>query len=203
MAQCVVCGEEFSRNPLAKHFRVYTCGLCGGAVGDGCYERKSNELGHDTVTCRTCLAQGKTSSSPDDPLFSRSAVTLSAKVRDAGIEVLDEAEKRLAARVDQAEERLRSVSQEVLSDAERRAEAFTQKQLSDLETRARKLKDEGFGQAHELAEKTVRETEEALQRLAREEVRLAVYLALAMAGLVAVSGAVSLLFAWLHRFMAR
>ncbi|MBE7462465.1 MAG: hypothetical protein HS116_03125 [Planctomycetes bacterium] len=174
MAQCVVCQEEFHRlNPLAKHARQFQCGACGGLVGQGCFEQGTNERGADTLTCLNCVQAGKRSDTPVGGL-------LAGPSRDLGQELAL---------------RMREEGGRLIEQADARGKAM----LTEADARANKLLDRARQETDAAAERFVQHVESALERRAKEEVRTATLLFFIMAAAVAVTGALSLLFAWLHR----
>jgi hypothetical protein len=178
MATCVQCKAPFSAwNPAARHFRKRTCGACGSLVCTGCAVRGTSSTGHDVLRCRKCHHAG--ADAAPDTLFGKVGSTVSpamaARASAVGAAFLAEASAALDASKDDAEQRLRQVLGDTVQDLDSRAGALVTQAVAQLD--------------------------KALKDRARREFRSYLWLLVILTSAAAVSGAVSLLFAWLHRGM--
>ncbi|MCZ7644073.1 MAG: hypothetical protein M5U26_02145 [Planctomycetota bacterium] len=175
MATCVVCGKSIGllAGAASGHYKEYRCGVCGSLVGDGCFERSSNGKGEELHTCLKCAQDGKRAERPTGGMLAQ-----------AGREVADEWALKF-----------RGEGDRLLDRADERA----RKLLNETDERAHKLVEHLRAETDQAAERFVQHVEKALERRAKEEVRTAVLLFFIMASAVAVTGALSLLFAWLHK----
>lgn len=185
MSHCVVCNEEFSWSPMAKHFYEYVCGACGGLVGSGCLEQVITAKGFGAILCRNCASQkapanlepkaekpvGKTPDPAADTMVNRAFAGVPERIRYEMLVAIEEGERRLN---EQREALIRDANM-WQEDLFKRGNTFIDARLAQFQ--------------------------KAVKEMVEEEFRVALKLALLMGGLVFVTGLISLAFAYLHRHL--